>query len=223
MSGKRIHPADVATGLSGLGMAVAAGWIALAGPERSLPVHYGWDGAVDAFGDRTTVAALLGMIAFLTAALGMGMGLAAGGAADAGRARALRAGQLLVVVSLTAVGVLATSARLLGVTSVAEEAPTAGLGLLLLVIGAIAGRVGPNPIAGVRTPWALKSRLAWDRSNRLVGRLFSLIGLAALIAAPFAPQPLTFQIVLGAILLAGVAAVFESWRVWDRDPDRQPF
>lgn len=223
MSGRRLHPADVGTALGALGMAVAAVWIALAGPTRSLPVHYGWDGTVDAFGTRETVAFMLGVLAFVTAALGMGMGLAARGAADAARARSLRAGQLLIVVSMTAVAVMATSASLVGVTTIADEAPTAGLGLLLLLIGAVVGRVGPNPIAGVRTPWALKSRLAWDRSNRLAGRLLAMIGLSALVAAPFAPQPLAFQVVIAAVLLAAVAAVFESWRVWDKDPDRQPF
>ncbi|MBX9574257.1 MAG: SdpI family protein [Caulobacteraceae bacterium] len=223
MSGRRIHPADVGTALSAIGMAVAAVWIALAGPTRSLPVHYGWDGTVDAFGTRETVAFMLGLIAFLTAALGMGMGIAARAAADASRARALRAGQLLILVAMTAVAVLATAASVMGVTTIADEAPTAGLGLLLLLIGAVVGRVGPNPIAGVRTPWALKSRRAWDRSNRLAGRLFSLIGLSTLVAAPFAPQPLTFQIVIAAILLAAAASIFESWRVWDKDPDRQPF
>jgi uncharacterized membrane protein len=223
MSGKRTHPADVATVLATSGMAIAAAWIALAGPERSLPIHYGWDGTADAFGTRGTVAFMLGLLAFVTAALGMGMGLAARGAADQPRARSLRAGQLLILVSMTAVGVLATSASLMGVTTIADEAPTAGLGLLLLLIGAVVGRVGPNPIAGVRTPWALKSRLAWDRSNRLAGRLFSLIGLAALVAAPFAPQPLTFQLLIAAVMVAAGASVFESWRVWDQDPDRQPF
>ncbi len=223
MSGRPIHPADMATGVSTLGMAIAAAWIALAGPTRNLPIHYGWDGMADAFGTRGAVALLLGLLAFITAVLGMGMGLSARGAADAARARSLRAGQLLIVVSMTAVALMATSASLMGVTTIADEAPTAGLGLFLLIIGAVVGRVGPNPIAGVRTPWALKSRLAWDRSNRLVGRLFSLIGLSALVAAPFAPQPLAFQILIVAILLAAAAAVFESWRVWDRDPDRQPF
>jgi uncharacterized membrane protein len=223
MSGRRLHPADIATALSASGMAVAAACIALAGPARSLPIHYGWDGTADAFGTRGTVAFMLGLLAFLTAALGMGMGIAARGAVDASRARALRAGQLLILVSLTAVAVLATTASLTGVTNVADEAPTAALGLMLLLIGAVVGRVGPNPIAGVRTPWALKSRLAWDRSNRLAGRLLSLIGLSALIAAPFAPQPLAFQVVIAAVLLAAGAAVFESWRVWDKDPDRQPF
>jgi hypothetical protein len=90
-----------------MGMAVAAAWIALAGPTRNLPIHYGWDGTADAFGTRGTVALLLGLLAFVTAVLGMGMGLSARGAADDARARSLRAGQLLVVVSMTAVALMA--------------------------------------------------------------------------------------------------------------------
>ena len=112
---------------------------------------------------------------------------------------------------------------LTGLTSMGAAAPMAGLSALFLVIGSVLGRVGPNPIAGVRTPWSYKSRLAWDRSNRLAGRLLFLIGLAGVAAAPVAPQPLGYQAVIGAVILAAVVSVIESWRVWRADPDRQPF
>jgi uncharacterized membrane protein len=95
--------------------------------------------------------------------------------------------------------------------------------LILLVLGAFLGRVAPNPVVGVRTPWSYKSRLAWDRSNRLAGRLFFLLGLIGLIAAPVAPQPLGALSLTGAALIVAALSVFESWRVWRSDPDRQPF
>ena len=68
-----------------------------------------------------------------------------------------------------------------------------------------------------------KSRLAWDRSNRLAGRLLFVTGLAGLIAAPLAPQPLGTFCLIGAVLVVALWSVFESWRVWRGDPDRQPF
>jgi uncharacterized membrane protein len=78
-------------------------------------------------------------------------------------------------------------------------------------------------VVGVRTPWTYKSRLAWDRSNRLAGRLLFLIGLAGLVSAPWAVQPLALIALIVAILVAAVWSVIESWRVWRTDPDRQPF
>ena len=101
--------------------------------------------------------------------------------------------------------------------------PMAGISLLFLLIGAFLGRVGANPFVGVRTPWAFKSKLAWERSNRLAGRLLFLLGLAGLVTAPFAPQPLGIQALIAGVLIAAVWSVVESWRVWRTDPDRQPF
>ena len=97
------------------------------------------------------------------------------------------------------------------------------MSLLFAVMGAFMGRIAPNPVIGVRTPWNYKSRLAWDRSNRLAGRLFFWLGLAGLITAPVLPQPLGFSLLIAGVLIAAGWSVFESWRVWRADPDRQPF
>ena len=97
------------------------------------------------------------------------------------------------------------------------------LSLIFLIMGALLGRVSPNPFIGVKTPWAYKSRLAWDRSNRLAGRLMFWLGAAGLIASPFALQPLGLIVLITGVLIATAWSVFESWRVWRADPDRQPF
>lgn len=98
-----------------------------------------------------------------------------------------------------------------------------GVSLLFLAVGAFLGRVGSNVVVGVRTPWAFKSKLAWEKSNRLAGRLLSLLGLTGIVVAPFAPQPAGVLVLIGAVLVAAAWSGFESWRVWRADPDRQPF
>ena len=92
-------------------------------------------------------------------------------------------------------------------------------GLVFLGVGAFLGRTRPNPVVGVRTPWSRRSRLAWDKSNRLAGRLLSLLGIAGLLAAPIAPQPLALHLLNAALLAVAVVSTFESWRVWRGDPD----
>jgi uncharacterized membrane protein len=92
--------------------------------------------------------------------------------------------------------------------------------VMLLALGVYLGKVEPNPIAGVRTYWSLRSRLAWDKSNRLFGRIAFWIGVAGLISFPFAPQPLGLGLVVGGLLVGAAAAGFESWRVWRNDPAR---
>lgn len=60
--------------------------------------------------------------------------------------------------------------------------PSLLLSVVGLLVGAALGRVPPNALVGVRTPWSLTSRRAWDRSNRLAGRLLAASGLAGLVA-----------------------------------------
>ena len=198
-------------------------WTILAGPTELLPIHYNAAGQADDWGSRELVGGVLVGLALLTLVLGSGMGLAAGRTDDPARRRALRYAQLVVVLSMPLVSLLVASASLTGTTDIGGALPMALMSLVILLIGAFLGRVGPNPFVGVRTPWAYKSRLAWERSNRLAGRLFFVIGLAGLLTAPFAPRPLGLYGLLAAIVLAAVWSVVESWRVWRTDPDRQPF
>jgi uncharacterized membrane protein len=214
---------DHATVGATLLIGAAAAWMAFAGPTGALPSHYGPDGQADAWASREAIGGVLAGLAGATLILGGGMGLAARRADSPARERGLRAAQLLVVLAFTGVALFAAVASASGLTSIGAIAPMAGLAALFLVVGGVIGRVGPNPVAGVRTPWSYKSRLAWDRSNRLAGRLLFLIGLAGLALAPVAPQPLGVQALVAAVLLAAALSVFESWRVWRDDPDRQPF
>jgi len=210
-----------------VGLALIVGglgvWTVFAGPTELLPVHWNASGQADDWGTREMVGGVLIGMAALSLLLGGGMGVAARRAADPARARALRYAQLVVVLSLPLVALLGAAASLSGATSIAGAVPVALISLLFLLIGAFLGRVGPNPFVGVRTPWAFKSRLAWERSNRLAGRLFFAIGLVGLLTAPFAPRPLNLYVLLTAIGVAAVWSVVESWRVWRTDPDRQPF
>ena len=219
-SAPALNVATVALGLMVGGLGV---WTILAGPTELLPIHWNASGQADDWGSRELVGGALVGLALLTLLLGGGMALAADRADDPARRRALRYAQLVVVLTLPLIGLLVASASLSGATDIGGALPIALMSFVILLIGAFLGRVGANPFVGVRTPWAFKSRLAWERSNRLAGRLFFLIGLTGLLTAPFAPQPLGLYALLAAISVAAVWSVFESWRVWRTDPDRQPF
>ncbi|WP_421732013.1 SdpI family protein [Brevundimonas sp.] len=98
----------------------------------------------------------------------------------------LRIGQGIIAFTTAVLG-LTLSAQTLGDLPPEGTArlSMAGLSLILLGAGAFLGRVAPNRLVGVRTPWSYKSRLAWDRSNRLAGRLLFILGLAGLFVAPW--------------------------------------
>lgn len=219
----RVSSADLAAIAISLIMAAAGAGVVFAGPDALMPVHWGPNGQADGWAGREVVGGMVLAAGLFTLLLGGGMGLAAARTDEPGRRRALRYAQLVVLLTLPLLTLAIGSASLSGLTSIGSAAPMAVMGLLFLLLGAFLGRVGPNPFVGVRTPWAYKSRLAWERSNRLAGRLFFLLGLGGLSTAAFAPQPLGVQLMLGGVVAAAVWSVVESWRVWRTDPDRQPF
>jgi len=205
-----------------LAMLAGSVWVLLNGPAGPIPVHFGPDGTPDRWGDRTEVGLLFLFMAATAAVVCAGFSVYARKAEDPARRRGLLTGQAVAAVGLSATTAF-VAALSLGGTTPSPVLQMAGAAVLFLVLGAFLGRVGPNVAVGVRTPWSYKSKLAWERSNRLAGRLFVLLGLGGLVAAPFAPQPLGLQLLLGGIIVAAVWSVFESWRVWRADPDRQPF
>lgn len=214
---------DKACYAAGALIVVAGAAVILIGPAGDLPVHYGVDGAADDWAGRGVVGGMIAALGALLLLLGGGMGRAAARTPDEARARGLRASQMVVLLVLTGVALFAGGTSLSRAETISQAVPMAGLSVLLLATGAFLGRAAPNPFVGVRTPWTYKSRLAWDRSNRLAGRLLSLIGLAGLGAAAFAPQPAGMFAMVAATLVAAAWSVVESWRVWRADPDRQPF
>lgn len=226
MTKTRFTVLDAFTALTVVGLIAIAIWVQVAGPSTPLPMHFDIHGQPDRWGDRSELAGVIAFMAVLAAITAGPMSWYARRTPDAARRRGLQIGQL---VSLLAIGGVSAVMlwTILGHSSTQTPPSTtmsAGLlSLLFAVLGAFLGRVAPNPVVGVRTPWNYKSRLAWDRSNRLAGRLLFWLGVLGLITAPLAPQPLGFSLLIVGVLIAAGWSVFESWRVWRADPDRQPF
>ena len=220
---KRATLLDSLTGVCAVGLISFGVWVALAGPQGPLPVHYDAAGQVDRWGGRIEVGALLAGLGLLTAVAGGLIGLAVARADDKARRRGLMTAQAVTLIATVGAGGMAAALSLSGAPQLQPAWPMALVSLLMAAVGATMGRVGPNPVVGVRTPWTYKSRLAWDRSNRLAGRLFFWLGLIGLAAAPFAPQPLGLYALIAAILIAALLTVVERLRVWRDDPERQPF
>ena len=222
----RFTALDALTVLTVAGLAALAIGIQVAGPTIPLPMHFDIHGQPDRWGDRSELSGLIAFMAFMAAITAGPMSWYAKRTPDAARRRGLEIGQmvsLLAIVGTSAFMVWMILGRGAAQPGVSMAMTAALMSLLFAVMGAFMGRIAPNPVIGVRTPWNYKSRLAWDRSNRLAGRLFFWLGLVGLITAPFAPPPLGFSLLIVGVLIAAGWSVFESWRVWRADPDRQPF
>lgn len=222
----KLTVADTVAAIVSLLILTGAAGIAIYGPETPIPLHFDAAGQADRYGSRYEVAAVLAGLALLNLLVAWMTGRQAASVADPVRRKWLQRGQWLSVLIMGAVAVFVAWASLGPAAASGVSPPGVAMAFtafILLITGAVLGRVSPNPFIGVKTPWAYKSRLAWDRSNRLAGRLMFWLGAASLIASPFAAQPAGMITLLAAVLIAAGWSVFESWRVWRTDPDRQPF
>ncbi len=59
------------------------------------------------------------------------------------------------------------------------------LGLLFFYTGVLCENTKKNWFIGIRTPWTLSSERVWERTNKLGGKLFKIIGVFALFGAVF--------------------------------------
>lgn len=223
MSDKRFTLMDAASlaGIAGIAGLAASVWTW--GRTGPLPVHFNFQGQVDRYGDRQELALTMAAMAGGALVLWIALALLARTSKAPGWVESLRLGRGLTVLGLGFASLSLSGIALGWADGVGgpQRLTMAGMGLLFLVIGAVIGKVRPNPIAGVRTYWTLTSRLAWDKANRLAGRLFAIIGVAALLAAPFAPMPSGLMALTVAVLVAAAWSVLESFLVWRTDPDRK--
>lgn len=228
---------DIATIVVVTAIVGAALTVWQAGPTGPLPMHFDIRGEADRWGDRNEMAVMIALMGALAAGVAIYSIMMERQGRDPrgqrftyglGRAVSLAAtGLVTLLMTLMTFGHL--SGGHLSGDQLSGGQPgdvsflrvmMGGMALLFLALGAFLGRAKPNPVVGVRTYWSLRSRLAWDKSNRLAGRLFAVIGVLGLIATPIAPLPYGLHVLMICIVAAGLAAGFESWRVWRTDPDR---
>jgi uncharacterized membrane protein len=96
----------------------------------------------------------------------------------------------------------------------------AAVAVFQVVLGNFLGKSRSNFFVGVRTPWSLSSDLAWERTNRMVGRLFVLTGFATLAALFAAGAHIAIFLLIGCTFGSVLIGVCLSYFYWRRDPER---
>lgn len=89
-----------------------------------------------------------------------------------------------------------------------------GVLLFMMVIGNYMGKIRPNKVMGIRTPWTLKNDEVWRRTHKLsgwvwVGLSVALIGLRFLL-----DTNLFLYAFLGGILAMVLVPTVYSWRLY---------
>ncbi len=221
----KLKPAQALTYALGGILLCGAAWVAIFGPTEPIPMQYGLGGEVNRYGSRYELAGVFAVLAIVAVISSTLTGAQAEKTVGYGQ-KPLRKGQyttLIIIALVSAFIAWSSLGRSVDAGAYPMSLGMAFLSVIMIMVGAILGRMPPNAMIGVRTPWAFKSRLAWDKSNRLAGRLMFFIGFAGLIACPFVAQPLGMLALTALVLLAAGLSAYESWRVWRADPEAQSF
>lgn len=139
------------------------------------------------------------------------------------------------VVSLIMVGILLfnlviqllTTAYALGAKVDISLVVTLAVSALFVFLGNYLGKLRRNFWAGIRTPWTLASDIVWERTHRLGGWLFVLVGFTGLITSFFPPLRLIGLfvplIVVVIILVVYSYIAYQRYTVEGKEPLSPPF
>ena len=198
-------------------------WSALLWPiaPDSLPVHFDLGGNADRMGSK-----LEGLFAVPTTALAVYLILRFLPRLDPARENyasfmGVYSTLRLAVIIMLALVDLAILLPLVGVQVNQAAAIRLLVGGLLIVFGAMMGKIRPNWFVGIRTPWTLASKESWVRTHRVGGWVFIFAGLAFIVSLPLPTVP-AMIISFGLLAVGLVWIVIYSYIVWQNDPVRYP-
>ncbi len=189
-------------------------------PDR-IPVHWNINGQVDRYGGKVE-----GLLAMPLLALGIYLLLLALPRIDPGRAnyRKFRGAYDTIRIAVLLVFAVFDALKFAWLwnapVNVATVAPMA-IGVLCVVLGVLLGKIRPNWFVGIRTPWTLSSKVSWVRTHRAGGWVFTLVGLATVVATLVFPHA-SFWILLVGLIGGSIGLVIYSYFLWRQDPDKIP-
>jgi uncharacterized membrane protein len=191
------------------------------GPDQQVPVHWGFDGEPDGWATALVGFAMLPLITAGIVAL-----FAVVPRIEPRRRNLERSAHAYRTTASAVVVFLGVAQAVVVLASLGDTLPMVaivglGIGVLFIVMGNVLTTVRSNFLFGVRTPWTLSSDLAWDRTHRLVGRLFVLAGLTLVALTLTGNVELIVWVMVAWIVVILVVAFWYSYRVWKADPDKR--
>lgn len=216
-----------------IALAIMAGvmiWAFQSIPDGQVPLHWNAAGEVDRWGTRTEALwalAILPIVTLFTGAL-----LAVVPSLDPRKANLEKSAKVYSVVWISTMVLLA--AIHVGIAHMSINGATkgdanaiefirfviAGTGILFVLLGNYLPKTRPNWFLGIRTPWTLSSDNTWEKTHRVGGRLFMLVGFLSIIAA-FVFNGLTLAFVTPAMTISvAFFCVLYSYFVWRGATDK---
>lgn len=176
-----------------------------------LPVHWGIDGQPDRYGGRLEALGILPLSYLLL--YGLAVFLQRVKSQPEENKKLTRSILHIVMLALAALH-LALVANYLGAGLDVPRLASFTVGVILIGTGNLLPKAQPNRWVGVRTPWTLKSKESWYKSQRAGGWVLTLCGVAFLLAALFNGSGVVVLSLLGVTLLSVVGLFYYSYRVW---------
>lgn len=190
-------------------------------PER-MPIHWNAAGQVDGHASKTFAALFTPVMNVLMALLMSAITLIDPRMRKAdpeGRANFRRIVRILRLVFTTFLAAVALAVLFIGAGFALDMSRVVGVGLALLigVLGNFLGKVRPNYLVGVRTPWTLESREVWIKTHRLTGKLMVAGAILMLIVCFAAPATMAFWINMSLLILISIVAVLYSFFIYRKE------
>lgn len=88
------------------------------------------------------------------------------------------------------------------------------MGILLVVIGNILPKSRMNSVVGVRTTWSMYNEETWSKSNRFVGIVLMVTGVAMVIASLILKESALFLANIGLIVLSSIVILVYTYKVF---------
>lgn len=193
-------------------------WFQLPG-DVQIPVHFDASGTPDRYGGKFEGLFLMPIVVSLAVALLSFVPRIQprkSNLADSQKAyKAVWAG----VLALFAVVHTSVVAMALGVPIGIVPLVPLAVGALFIVLGNYMGKTRSNWVIGIRTPWTLESELAWDKTHRLGGKLFVILGLSFMLSPLFSNADLWAYVLIGGALSVSLFLTVYSYFVWKSDPE----
>ena len=91
------------------------------------------------------------------------------------------------------------------------------VGVFIAIMGLLIPKAHPNWFVGIRTPWTLTSDLSWERTHRIGGPLFVVLGLLMVATTFIMPEVAIWVLVVAAVGIVLFLFAY-SYQVWKEDP-----
>jgi len=184
--------------------------------DVAIPVHWGIDGTPDRYGGKAEGLLMLPLVTLgiaLLFTLILYIDPLRNNIMQSGKAYTITWTVLLLFMAAVHLFVVLFA---LGWVENTNLIFSLGMGVLFLILGNYMGKIRRNYTFGIKTPWTLASDHVWDKTHRLGGKLFVLVGLLMLIGA-FLPGTFQLYLMLGSLFGVIALVMGYSYLVWRND------